>query len=194
MPLVLASLVAAELVWAHGRTPQLFEGEPAAREAARAAASTWLAATGRSDDVLFGYDPLFLGAWERNNGVSRTVVPRADSVLALRALRDASQPLGRGVWVFDASDTNNFDPRPTIAPRVPRPADSFETRVFGPFLVVRTRAPVRTPERFLDAASSVMITGKSLYVGDADVNFVTVRRAADQLSRDADASRSASSR
>ena len=40
-----------------------------------------------------------------------------------------------------------------------------------------------------------MITGKSLFLGDADVNFVTVRRAADQLSRDGDAgSRSTASR
>ena len=41
-----------------------------------------------------------------------------------------------------------------------------------------------------------MLVGKSLFIGDADVNFVTiVRRAADQLSRDgAPRSRSTASR
>jgi hypothetical protein len=194
-PLALVGLVTAELVWAHGRTPLLFDGEPASRSAARAVASAWLARTSRPNDVLFGYDPLFLGAWERDDRFPATVVPRADPVLALDALRDAPHPLGRGVWVLDASDTNNFDPQPTIALRVPRPGSEFEARRFGPFLVVRTRRAVRTEARFLTDASSVMITGKSLLLGDADVNFVTVRRAADQLSRGGDAgSRSTASR
>jgi hypothetical protein len=192
VPAALLALVAAELAWAHERTPLLFSGEPAAREAARAHASAWLARTGRPHDVLFGYDPLFLGAAERNAHASRIVVPRADPTLALHALRDAPQPLGRGVWVLDASDTNNFDPKPTIPLLVPRPAAEFEARVFGPFLIVRTRRPVRTATRFLRDSSSVMITGKSLFIGDADVNFVTVRRAADQLSRDAGRSVSSS--
>jgi hypothetical protein len=195
VPLVLAALLTAEVTWGYHRTSQLFSGEPAARVAARHAASAWLARTSRPNDVMFGYDPLFLGAWERNRAIAHTVIPRADPVLALRALRDAPQPLGRGVWVFDASDTNNFAPTPTIALRVPRPHSDFEARVFGPFLVVRTRRPVRTIARFLEDSSSVMITGKSLFLGDADVNFVTVRKAADQLSRDEDgSSRSASSR
>jgi hypothetical protein len=186
VPLALAALVAAELAWAHQRTPLLFSGEPAARKGARTEASSWLGRTGRADDVLFGYDPIFLGA------KSRTVVPRADPLLALHALRDAPHPLGRGVWVLDASDTNNFDPKPTIELRIPSPAAEFEARVFGPFLVIRTRRPVRTAARFLRDASSVMLTGKSLFLGDADVNFVTVRKAADQLSRDADRSASSS--
>jgi hypothetical protein len=54
---------------------------------------------------------------------------------------------------------------------------------------------VGSEARFLEDSSSVMITGKSLFLGDADVNFVTVRRAADQLSREGDAgSRSTASR
>ncbi len=195
VPLVLAALIAGELAWGYGRTPLLYKGEPASRSAARAQASAWLARTSRPDDVMFGYDPLFLGAWERNRAVSHTVVPRADPVLALHALRGAPQPLGRGVWVLDASDTNNFDPQPTIPLRVPAPHSAFEARVFGPFLVIRTRRPVVTPARFLQDSSSVMLTGKSLFLGDADINFVTVRRASDQLSRDEDgSSRSASSR
>ena len=195
VPLVLAALIAGELAWGYGRTPLLYKGEPGSRSAARAQASAWLARTSRPDDVMFGYDPLFLGAWERNRAVSHTVVPRADPVLALHALRAAPQPLGRGVWVLDASDTNNFDPKPTIPLRVPAPHSAFEARVFGPFLVIRTRRPVVTPARFLQDSSSVMLTGKSLFLGDADINFVTVRRASDQLSRDEDgSSRSASSR
>ena len=187
-PLVVAALVAAQLAWGHERTPELFEGEPAARKTARADASAWLAETGRRDDVLFGYDPLFQGAWERDRTFGRTVVPRADPVLALDALREAPQPLGRGVWVLDASDTNNQRRSLRIAFRVPRPADDFEVRVFGPFLVVRTREPSRSAARFLDQAASVMMLGKALEIGDADVNFVTVERAAETLRKDGGAS------
>src|SRR3954471_13319183 len=195
VPVALTALVAGEIAWGYGRTPLLYKGEPASRSAARADASAWLARTSRPGDVMFGYDPLFLGAWERNRSVSHPVVPRADPVLALHALRDAPQPLGRGVWVLDASDTNNYDPKPTIPLRVPAPHSDFEARVFGPFLVIRTRRRVDTPGQFLQDSSSVMLTGKSLFLGDADINFVTVRRAAEQPSRDADGgSRSASSR
>ncbi len=38
-------------------------------------------------------------------------VPRADPRLALRTLERQPQPLGRGVWVLDASDTNNLPAR-----------------------------------------------------------------------------------
>ena len=53
--------------------------------------------------------------------------------------------------------------------------------MFGPFLVLRTREPTRTPAEYLDRAAQVMVVGKSLFIGDADINFVTVRRAADRL-------------
>src|SRR5439155_1723460 len=81
----LAALVALELAWGEHKTPLLFRGEPTARVHARDAASGWLAATGRPDDVLFGYDPLYLGAWERDRVSSQPVVPRADPKLALAA-------------------------------------------------------------------------------------------------------------
>ena len=182
-PFVLAGIVCAQLAWAYERTPELFQGEPAKRRSARADASAWLARTGRPRDVLFGYDPLFLSAWERDTSFSRTVVPRADPELALEALREAPQPLGRGVWVLDASDTNNADPALSIQRRVPHPAADFEARVFGPFLVLRALRPSRTPARFLEQSERVMTTGKALDIGDADVNVVTVRRAADRLAR-----------
>ena len=72
-----------------------------------------------------------------------TVLPRADAELALHNLLELERPLGHGVWVFDASKTTNFE-RSLEIPRVsPRPAAAFEVRDFGPFLVIRTRAPVR---------------------------------------------------
>ena len=112
-PLVAAATVALllvlEVAWAWQRTPALFEWEPDARQAARADAEAWLATTSRDDDVLFGYEPLYLGAWERNRALSTTVVPRADSRLALRTLERAA-PLGRGVWVLDASERHNIRP------------------------------------------------------------------------------------
>jgi hypothetical protein len=174
----LAALVALEVAWGNHKTPLLFRGEPQARVDARNAASDWLARTGRPDDVLFGYDPLYLGAWERNRTSSQPVVPRADPKLALAALDAAHKPLGRGVWVFDQSDTNNYEQKLTIPLRVPSPHAAFEARVFGPFLVIRTRARTRTIPRYLERALAVEAVGQQLFIGDADVNVDTVRRAA----------------
>ena len=131
--------------------------------------------------MLFGYDPLYLGAWERNGALTKTVVPRADPKLALSVLRAAPKPLGRGIWVFDASDTNNFTPKLTIPLRLPRPASAFEARVWGPFLVIRSRRPTRTLRRYLEETRAVQLVGKSLYIGDADVNVDTVDRALRRL-------------
>jgi hypothetical protein len=184
--LVLATtaLVAAEVAWGWDKTPSLYEGEPAARIEARQAASAWLASDARRDDVLFGYEPLYLGAWERDrSGFSMTVVPRADANLALDTLRKAPS-LGRGIWVFDASDTNNFTRSLEIPLRFPTRKHRFEARVFGPFLVIRSREPTGTPKRFLEQARAAELVGKSLYIGDADINLVTVDRAIARLARD----------
>jgi hypothetical protein len=190
----LAFLVAVQVAWAWDKTPALFEGEPASRVAARKAASAWLAETARPDDLFFGYDPLHLGAWERNKRVSRIVVPRADPKLALDTLLETQRPLGRGVWVFDASDTNNFDPRLDIPLRVPRPASAFEARVYGPFLVIRSRESTETPRTYLELSAKAMRIGKALFIGDADINAVTVSRATERLDTYESRSLSSSSR
>ena len=173
-----AVLIAGQLAWAYDKTPELFVGDPAERASAREQASAWLASTGRPDDVLLGYDPVFLGAWERRSDFSRTVVPRADAKLALEALRDADRPLGRGVWVFDSYDTNNVVRSLTIPfRRRGRRAHSRCGRS-GRILVVRTLESTETPERYLRRAAAAMILGKTLDQGDADVNFATIDRAA----------------
>ncbi|HKG11188.1 MAG TPA: glycosyltransferase family 39 protein, partial [Gaiellaceae bacterium] len=59
-----AALVAFELAWAVDRTPDLFAGESSASKSSRAAAAAWLARTARPDDVLHGFNPVFLAAWE----------------------------------------------------------------------------------------------------------------------------------
>ncbi|MHB8643539.1 MAG: glycosyltransferase family 39 protein [Gaiellaceae bacterium] len=166
-----------EVAWGLNKTRSLYPGAPPARVDARNAASAWLAAGARPNDILFGYDPLFLGAWERNSSFSDTVVPRADTKLALRVLYRAAKPLGRGIWVLDASDTNNNAPRLTIPFRQPRPAAKFETRVFGPFLVIRSRRPTRSIREFLLETQAVQFVGQSLYIGDSDINLLTVERA-----------------
>jgi hypothetical protein len=148
---------------------------------ARRQAAAWLAATERPTDLLFGYDPLYLRAWERTRGGPTTVIPRADPKLALRVLRSAPKPLGRGVWVFDASSLRNHDQRLTILDRRPWPARDYDAKVFGPYLIIRTVEPTRTVRRYLLMASQVMIMGKDLRIGDADLNFVTVRRALARL-------------
>jgi hypothetical protein len=173
----LGALLPSEVAWGWRKTPPLFTGEPRVRVEARVVAARWLAQTSRPDDVLFGYDPLFLAAWERSGRVSRTVVPRADARLALRVLRNRPQALGRGVWVFDRSDTNNFLRRLYVPLRLPEPRAQFEARAYGPFLIIRTKRDTVTPRRYLDASRRVMLVGKDLYIGDADVNYDTVTRA-----------------
>ena len=174
------ALLATEVAWAWHRTPPLFEWEPDLRQTARAEAEAYLASTSRPDDVLFGYEPLYLGAWERNPAFPRTVVPRADARLALRVLQRQT-PVGRGIWVLDASERNNLKPRLDIQARDPGPPGAFEIRAFGPFLVLRSREPAETPDRYLFLAGQAMRLGRALGIGDADVNLLTTERAYREL-------------
>ena len=178
---LVAVLVVAQVAWAWQRTPPLFEWEPDARQAARAEAEEWLARTSRSDDVLFGYEPLYLGAWEIGRAsFPTTIVPRADDRLALRVI-ERGVPLGRGVWVLDASERNNVNRRLEIEQRLPAPAEPFEARAFGPFLVLRTREPVVTADTYLYLSARALLVGRSLGIGDSDINLRTVVLAAREL-------------
>ena len=177
----LVALVVAQVGWAWDRTPELYEWEPEMRQEARTGAAAYLAATTRPNDVLLGYDPLFVQAWERNPDFPLVVLPRADADLALHNLLDLDRPLGHGVWVFDASKTTNSERSLQIPLVSPRPASAFEVEDFGPFLVIRTRAPVLTPERYLLRAGQAMLVGKRLFLGDADINLPTIERAARAL-------------
>jgi len=168
-----AALLVAQVGWAWHRTPGLLQGEPAARIAARQEASAWLARTSQPDDVLFGYEPIYLGAWERNRDFPTTVVPRADAVLAYRVLQ-RSTPLGRGVFILDASDPKNLQPAMTVSLRSPQPASAFVVRRFGPFLVVRTRTVTTTPQRYLELAVATERLGRELGLDDAVINLDTV--------------------
>jgi dolichyl-phosphate-mannose-protein mannosyltransferase len=173
----LALLLPAQIAWGERRTPMLYHGESHVRVAARDAASAWIAARARPDDVLLGYDPLFLQAWERGGAVSKTVIPRADPKLMDAALRKAPKPLGHGFWVLDASDLGNDVRRLSIEFRYPSPREAFEVVRFGPFLVVHSRRPTATELGYLARAWDVQLVGKSLHLGDAYVNYDTVRTA-----------------
>jgi Dolichyl-phosphate-mannose-protein mannosyltransferase len=176
--LVVLAIVPAEVAWAWHKTPAMFDRENPVRVDARRAAAEWLGSTSRPDDVLFAYEPVYLAAWEKHrSAVSRTVVPRADPKLALETLDDAKKPLGRGVWAFDAGDNNNSVKRTTIERRLPFPRSEFEARAFGPFLIIRTRRPTRTVAHYLEDARKAELIGKSLGMGDADINYDTVHRA-----------------
>jgi hypothetical protein len=177
----LAVLLVGEVGWAHRKTPQLFDGEPAGRPQARDAAARWLASTGRADDVLLGYEPIYLRAWERDRSLSAHALPRADPVLLADALKEVPEPLGRGVWIFDASDTTNLQERQTIPFELPKPASSFEGRVYGPYLVIRSRQPLVTRARYLTVSEDVMRLGRRLHIGDADVNLQALLRAESRL-------------
>ncbi len=161
----LAGLVSAQLAWAWAATPALFVGEDPVRAAARADAADWLAGRARTDDVLFAFDPLYLGAWEHGAPYDQaTLVPRIDPGLMRSTLADAGE-LGRGVWVLDASSPDDLPERLTIPERTPAP--EFEARAFGPFLVVRTIAPVASPAEFLAYTIRVERLGEELGVASA---------------------------
>ena len=174
-------IVVGNVRWAHAKTPELFDGDPAGEARARDAAATWLASTSRPDDVLLGYEPVFMRAWEQNRSFSDDVLPRADPALFADALRGIHGALGRGVWVFDASDTTNVKERPTIAFVLPKPQAQFEGHVYGPYLVIRTRAPLRTRARYILVAKRVLQVGRSLEINDADVNLHTILQAESRL-------------
>jgi mannosyltransferase len=174
-------LVAGELRWAHDKTPALFDGEAASETQARESAASWLATTSRPDDVLLGYEPVFLEAWERNRSFTEYALPRADPALLADALQDVPEPLGRGVWVFDASDTTNVRERQTIAFALPKPESAYEGRVYGPYLVIRSRRPLRTRAHYIVVSEDVMRVGRRLRIGDADVNLQTLRKAESRL-------------
>jgi hypothetical protein len=164
-------LVVGEARWADAKTPPLFHGEPSAQQHARTQAAAWLASTGRPDDVLLGYEPLYLVAWERNSSLSHHTLPRADPKLLASALQSLPTPVGRGVWVFDADDTTNPVRRSRIKLVAPQPAHAFEARAFGPYLVIRSRTPLRTPLNYLFVSERVMRLGRTLGIGDADINL-----------------------
>ena len=120
----------------------------------RSAAGAWLAAGNRSSDVLLGYEPVYLRAWEQHRSFSAHVLPRADPALLASTLKDIPEPLGRGVWVFDASDTTNSSSAQTIPFVLPAPGSAFEGRVYGPFLVIRSRRPLVTRARYLKVSEA----------------------------------------
>jgi Dolichyl-phosphate-mannose-protein mannosyltransferase len=179
---VLAALAAVLVVvgdvrWAHEKTPELFDGDPTGEARARDAAAAWLAVSSRSDDVLLGYEPVFLRAWEQKRSFSDNVLPRADPALFADALAEVPLPLGRGLWVFDASDTTNARQLSTIPLVLPQPKTEFEGRVFGPYLVIRSRRPLLTRERYMGVAERVLQVGSELRINDAEVNLHTIRAA-----------------
>jgi hypothetical protein len=180
LALAVVALAAGEIAWGWHKTPALYAGENPLRTRAREAASAWLAVTSRSDDVLLGYEPLYLDAANRGARFGQVLVPRADPRLMLDTLEDAERPLGRGVWVFDATDEQ--DPakrRYTIPAR--SPGDGFEARAYGPFLVIRTTEPVGTPERFVRLTIDVERLGSQLRIGDAGLNLSTALEALRRL-------------
>jgi Dolichyl-phosphate-mannose-protein mannosyltransferase len=179
--LVVVVAIVGEVRWGNEKTPELFSGDPAGEAQARDSAAAWLAATSRRDDVLLGYEPVFLRAWEQNRSFSDHVLPRADPALFADALEELDRPLGRGIWVFDASDTTNAKQRSTIPFLLPKPASAFEGRVYGPYLVIRTRSPLLTRARYIRVAEQVLRLGSSLRINDADVNLHTVLVAESRL-------------
>ena len=174
--LVLAAQVAWGLEGPRGINP----GAPGARGGARAETADWLAATGRADDVLLGYEPTYLDAWEEGAPFGDIFVPRADPKLSVQALEEAGEPLGRGTWVLDASDELDQDRVRLTIPAL-SPGPEFEAVAFGPFLVLRSREPTGTVENFLAATIRVQELAVELEIGDAGRNLLTAQEALEGL-------------
>jgi hypothetical protein len=174
-------LLIGEVRWTHEKTPPIFDGDPPGETQARAAAAAWLASTYRPSDVLLGYEPVYLQAWEQNRSFSGHTLPRADPALLASALKEIPEPLGRGVWVFDASDTTNVKERQTIRYALPTPQAAFEARAYGPFLVIRSRNPLGTRANYVAVSEEVMRLGRTLEIGDADINLRALLRAESRL-------------
>jgi hypothetical protein len=168
----MALLLSAEVAWGWHRTPWMYGGEPVVRKDARDRAAAWLAATSRSDDVLFGYEPLALDAFEKGAPFGHVIVQRADPKLALDTLAEARKPLGRGVWIFDATDQLDASKQRFSVASV-SPGPQFEVRAFGPFLVIRTPKPVLTAETFFRDTAIVEYQGRLIGIGDAGLNYQT---------------------
>ena len=49
--------------------------------------------------------------------------------------------------------------------------------MYGPYLIIRTTHPTVTVARYLDDARKAELIGKSLAMGDADINYATIRQA-----------------
>jgi hypothetical protein len=177
--MAIAVLVSAQIAWGWSRTPPLYAGEAPQRTAARDEAASWLARFLRPTDVLWGYNPLFLQAFEDGGRVSKVVVPRADPKLASRALADAPKPLGRAVWLLDA--TNSGTTARSDIEYVP--PVGFASRTFGPFVVVWTEEPPRSASAYLFDTLAVQDVGRKLGVSDSDLNYETATSALRALAR-----------
>jgi hypothetical protein len=126
------------------------------------------------------YEPLYLDAANRGAPFGEVLVPRADPRLMLDTLVEADKPLGRGVWVFDATDEQDPDKRRYTIP-ARSPGEEYEARAFGPFLVIRTKEPVSTPELFIRHTIDVELLGRQLRIGDAGINLSTALNALRRL-------------
>jgi hypothetical protein len=193
LAVAVVAVAGGELAWAAHRTAALFDGEPVERQVARAGAADWLARHSASDDILFGYHPLFLGAWERDDRFPRTVLPRADATLALRIFRSHATAGSHGVWVLDASDPDDLAGSLSIARRSPKPEAAFDVARYGPFLLIRTAAPVASAAEYLVRAEAVTRLAESLETRDSELTRSTIDRAKELLARDGDAQPAASS-
>jgi 4-amino-4-deoxy-L-arabinose transferase-like glycosyltransferase len=178
----LALLLSAEVAWGWHRTPWMYGGEPAVRKVARERAAAWLVATSRPDDVAFGYEPLYLDALEDGASLGKVVVQRADPGLALDTLSEADKPLGRGLWIFDATDQLDASKQRFTVSSV-SPGPQFEVHAFGPFLVVRTKKPTLTAETFFRDTAVVEYQGKLIGIGDAGLNYQTAVTALARLQK-----------
>ena len=145
------------------KTRTLYVGEPPLRTSSRDGGVD----VARGDEQAERHPLRLRPALPRRVGAEPRVLAAPSCRARTRSSRctcstSAPKPLGRGVWVLDASDNNNFTPRLHIPLRYPRPASKFEARVFGPFLVIRSRKPTGTIREFLLQTQAVQLVGQSL--------------------------------
>ena len=180
--LVVVAILPLEVAWGWHKTPALFKRENPVRVDARADAAAWLAATSRPDDILFAYEPLYLAAWEHNRRASRarsSPAPIRSSPSRRSTTRRSRSAAASSSSTPATTTTTSSGRRSSYACR--SRAREFEGRVYGPYLIIRTTHPTRTIARYLDDARKAELIGKSLAMGDADINYATIRQAQARL-------------
>ena len=191
-PAVLALSVAAlardrdRLGLGSGR-PTLYAGEPPSGVRRARRPSRWLAATSRPDDVLLRVRPALprraRARRRRGPGGRAPSRPEARARGAARARTSRSGAAsGSSTRATAAGSSRRPSTRLEIDDR--SPGLGFETRVFGPFLIVRTRRPDDDAGEFLWDTRTVSRMGYwELDVPTAAINYDTAQSALDSWRR-----------
>ena len=177
--IVVLAIVPAEIAWAlaqDARSVQAREPGPRGRPAGRRRlARRHLASATTSSSRTSPSTSRRGSATARRSRKRWFPAPTRSSRCRRSTTRTSRSGAASGRSTPATTTTRSSGPGSSYACRFPR--SEFEGRAFGPFLIIRTRKPTVTIARYLDDARKAELIGKSLGMGDADINFDTIHRA-----------------